>query len=203
MDTKHGQIDLLLVTGPSTGGKTSTLEMVFAQRSQFASVVTTTSRPPRTRRDGTGLMEINGVDYTFRKPEEIIEMDKRHEFFEVNRFTGDYLYGTEKSALQKIWDLHKIPALNVDINGAKAFRAHFPNALIISVMPRTMEELETRMRASGMSEASMVKRLQQAKEDMPLYGSCCNAALYAGTGEVEKLVTCILYLIDGHFALKT
>jgi guanylate kinase len=57
-------------------------------------------------------------------------------------YEGKY-YGTLKSVLQRIWDMKKVPLLDIDIKGAIHVQQQYPqNCLTIFVEPPSVDELK-------------------------------------------------------------
>ena len=180
---------LITVSGPSGGGKNASLALIMPLRPQLEVIVTTTSRQMR---EG----EQDGVHYYFRSPKKFEDMINKGKFFEWVKRGEDY-YGTEKIAIDNIWDHKKIPVANVDLTGVRKYRDHFPSTFSIFVMPRKLSELEERLRThGGMPRAKIAWRLRKAEQEMVDFKECCDAAFPIGTGLVATLASLMLCQID-------
>jgi guanylate kinase len=128
-------------------------------------VVTATTRTKRAR-------EKNGVDYHFLSQEQFLKMLNKHEFLEWARVYGNY-YGVPKdevtSALSRGMDV----IVKVDVQGAATIRQIMPQAVLIFLMPPSVEDLEERlMRRRSESSPDLALRLERAKveiESLPLF----------------------------------
>ena len=181
---------LITVSGPSGGGKDSSLKIILPRRPQLGILVTTTTRPPR-------VGELNGVNYHFRSQQEFIRLITEEKMFEWVKSKSDRYYGTEILAFKSIWSQDNIPIVNIDLSGVKKIRECYPDTLSIFVMPRKLEELEERIRARGdMSENEIQKRLELAEQEMVSFKECCDAAFPVSTGKVDVLVSRMLNVID-------
>jgi guanylate kinase len=153
---------LVVISGPSGAGKTTLLKRLYAScpRPLTASVSATT-RPPRPG-------ETDGVDYHFLSREDFARRRQAGEFlecFEVYQ-RGDW-YGTLKSEVAPSLAAGKWVVLEIDVQGTLAVLEHYPDALTIFVRPRSVEELERRLRQRGTeSEAALERRLDVARREL-------------------------------------
>ena len=82
-------------------------------------------------------------------------------------YEGKY-YGTLKSELQKIWDQHKIPVLDIDVKGAIHVQQQYPHtSLSLFIEPPSVGELKNRLLARGTeTEASLQARINKAAYEL-------------------------------------
>ena len=78
-------------------------------------------------------------------------------------YEGKY-YGTLKSELKRIWNMGKVPVLDIDVKGALHVRQQYPvNTLSIFVEPPSVEELKNRLMSRGTeSQESLMARINKA-----------------------------------------
>jgi guanylate kinase len=148
---------LIIITAPSGAGKTSITRYLlqhFAQLAFSVSAATRTQRPD----------EENGIDYYFMTVEEFQHKIQNQEFVEWEMVYEGRYYGTLKKELQRIQANHKIPVLDIDVQGAIHVQDQFPEqSLSIFVQPPSIEELKRRLefRATESAEA-LQDRLNKA-----------------------------------------
>jgi len=153
---------LIVISGPSGAGKTTLLKRLYACCPRpLAPSVSATTRPPRPG-------EKDGVDYHFLSREEFARRRTAGEFlecFEVYQ-RGDW-YGTLKSEVAPSLANGKWVVLEIDVQGTLAVLEHYPDALTIFVRPRSVEDLERRLRDRGTeSEAALQRRLEVARREL-------------------------------------
>jgi len=149
---------LFVISGASGVGKSTVLAQVMAARSDLRFSVSATTRPPRPG-------ETDGVSYYFVTKETFEEMIRQDAFLEYDAHAANY-YGTPKKQLEeKLVDSHVI--LDIEPNGAFAVRKSRPDAVLIFIMPPSVEELESRLRSRGdTSEEQIRMRLDRARWEM-------------------------------------
>ena len=157
---------LVIVSGPSGAGKTTVMKRVFegCGRPLVASVSATT-RPPRQG-------ETDGVDYHFLSPQRFDEHRQRGDFLECFEVFGrGYWYGTLCEEVSTGLQTGKWVVLEIDVHGAGAVVEKFPDAITIFVRPRSLEELERRLRGRGTeTEEAIRRRLDRAKYELAQMG---------------------------------
>jgi guanylate kinase len=82
-------------------------------------------------------------------------------------YEGKY-YGTLKSELQRIWGMHKVPVLDIDVKGAIHIQQQYPvNTLSIFVEPPSVNELQMRLQVRGTeSQESIQARVNKASYEI-------------------------------------
>jgi guanylate kinase len=148
---------LIIITAPSGAGKTSITRYLLQHFAQLAFSVSAATRAQRPD-------EVNGVDYYFMTVEEFQHKIQNQEFVEWEMVYEGRYYGTLKKELQRIQANHKIPVLDIDVQGAIHVQDQFPEqSLSIFVQPPSIEELKRRLeyRATESAEA-LQDRLNKA-----------------------------------------
>ena len=102
---------VLILAGPSAGGKTTVANELLRQSSDFELVRSVTSRPPR----GDG----NDGEYIYITREEFTKGIESSDVLEYTEYAGE-LYGTPRSEIDRITKEGRVPLLILDIKGVKA-----------------------------------------------------------------------------------
>jgi guanylate kinase len=153
---------VIIIAAPSGAGKTSvTRHLLQALSGQLGFSVSCATRSPRNN-------EKDKVDYYFISVEDFQERIKRHDFVEWEMVYEGKYYGTLKSELERIWQLHKTPLLDVDVKGGINVQQQFPhNSLSLFIEPPSLEELERRLKARGTeTPASLQARISKASYEL-------------------------------------
>ena len=161
MDTA-GKGRLVVVSGPSGAGKTTVMKRVYQRCGvPLRRSVSATTRPPRPG-------ESDSVDYHFLTAEEFAQRQRRGEFIESFEVFGrGYWYGTLANEVTSGLEAGKWVVLEIDVEGARAVVARYPDAITIFVRPSSLEELERRLRHRGTeTEEAISRRLQRANYEL-------------------------------------
>ena len=168
MPTESGDNIILIISGPAGSGKSTLCDHLTATFPDgIERFVTTTTRPPRPG-------EQDGVDYHFLPHDAFEKRAREGGFYEWAEVHGN-LYGTERARVHTRLRGEKDLLLNIDVQGAEAFRrAAAADPLLrgrlftVFVKPRTVGELRERLLNRGSEdEASLARRLQTAIEEIP------------------------------------
>ena len=153
---------LIIIAAPSGAGKTSvTRHLLKALPDQLAFSVSAATRQPRNN-------EKDKVDYYFLTVEDFLQKINNHEFVEWEMVYEGKYYGTLKSEVERIWQQHKTPLLDVDVQGGINIQQQFPhNSLSLFIEPPSIEELERRLKARGTeTPESLMARLNKASYEL-------------------------------------
>ncbi len=149
---------LFVISGASGVGKGTVLNRVMAQREDLSFSVSATTRPPRPG-------EIDGVHYYFLSQEKFREMVDNDEFLEYDYHAANG-YGTPLKQLEEKL-VNGSVVLDIEPNGAENVRKKRPDAVLIFIMPPSVEELERRLRGRGDTpEEQIALRMDRAKWEM-------------------------------------
>lgn len=153
---------LIVISGPSGIGKTTIRERLVKENNDFWYSISMTTRKPR-KIEKTNRYEQNGIDYYFVDEDEFISNIKENNFLEYAEVYKGLYYGTLKNIVFKKLDEGINVILEIDVNGAKQVRKNYKNALLIFIKPRSLEELEYRLRNRRTDTEDAIKeRLEKA-----------------------------------------
>lgn len=153
---------LLVVSGPSGVGKGTLLKRVFAESGlPLVMSVSATTRSPRPG-------EEDGVHYRFLSPEEFERRRLAGEFLECFEVFGKGTwYGTLKKDVENGLAAGNWVVLEIDVQGAKAVKNHFPDVVMLFVEPKSVDVLKERLRGRGTeTDEAMKRRLETALEEL-------------------------------------
>ena len=130
---------LIIITAPSGAGKSSIAHYLLKKYNNLSFSVSATTRSPRGS-------EKDGVDYYFLSTDEFRKKIEDNAFIEWEMVYEGKYYGTLKSELQRIWDEHKTPMLDIDVKGAIHVQKQLgDNCLSIFIQPPSIEALRERL----------------------------------------------------------
>lgn len=149
---------LFIISGASGVGKGTVLKEVMKGHEDFSFSVSATTRAPRPG-------EVDGREYYFVTKEKFEDMIAKGEFLEYDAHAANY-YGTPRAqAEEKLQKGHVL--LDIEPNGAKSVKEAVPEAVLIFIMPPSMEELERRLRGRGDTSEEQIKmRMERAVWEM-------------------------------------
>ena len=149
---------LVVISGASGVGKGTVLGILMEKRKDLSFSVSATTRPPRPG-------EVDGVHYYFVTREKFEDMIARGEFLEYDAHAANY-YGTPRAQAEEKM-AHGPVLLDIEPAGAKQVRESDPDAVLIFIMPPSMEELEHRLRGRGDTPEDQIQmRMERAVWEM-------------------------------------
>ncbi|HZM73501.1 MAG TPA: guanylate kinase [Candidatus Polarisedimenticolia bacterium] len=131
---------LVIVSGPSGVGKDTVIAALRRRPGgeDFHYVVTCTTRPPRP-------YEEDGVHYRFLSDAEFLGLKKAGELLEANLVHGHW-YGTPRAEVREALARGLDVILKIDVQGAAVIKASVPEALLIFLVPPSLEDLFGRLK---------------------------------------------------------
>ncbi|MDO4833693.1 MAG: guanylate kinase [Bacillota bacterium] len=150
---------LYVISGPSGAGKGTICRKVLEEDSNIRFSVSMTTRKPR---EG----EEDAVDYFFVSREEFERLLAEGGLLEHNLYVNNY-YGTPvKQVVQWLGEGHDV-ILEIDYNGAFQVRETYPEAVLVFILPPSVEELRSRIMGRGSeTEEAMNRRLAEAMNEL-------------------------------------
>lgn len=156
---KKNQGKLLILSAPSGAGKTSLARALVESSDNMVMSISHTTRPCRNG-------EQYGVDYYFVGQDTFLEMVEKDEFLEYAK-VYDYFYGTSKQSVEGLLEQGINVLLDIDWQGAHNVRQLVSDAISVSILPPSKQELERRLRSRGRDSDEVIeKRMQQALDEM-------------------------------------
>lgn len=153
----------VVLSGPSGAGKDAVLDELANRGHVFHRVITCTTRPPRDN-------ERHAVDYYFVSDAEFDELIERGGLLE-----HAVVYG-HRSGVPKQQVADKLAQgvdvyVRTDVQGAASISALMPEAVLVFIAPRSLEEIEERIRARGSDDEERIRRrLETALREMERAG---------------------------------
>jgi len=152
---------VIVITAPSGTGKTTIIRAILKVLDSVVYSISATTRKKRQN-------EIDGVDYFFIDEATFLARIKENQFVEWEK-VYDYYYGTPKTFVEKVISEGKSILLEVEVNGALSIKNVYPDAVMIYLLPPSLEELEKRLRARKTeNELDFQKRIERAKMELSL-----------------------------------
>lgn len=176
----------IVISGPSGVGKNTIADILVKRGYGIYSVsVTTRSKRPT---------EEEGKDYFFVSKREFEEKIDRGEFLEYAKYNDNY-YGTLKSFVLGNMEKGTNVIAVVEIQGGMNIERIFPDAVLIFIVPPSMEILEERLRKRNTdSEEDIRWRMENSKREMK-YKSRYDYVVI--NDDIEKAVFKIADIIEG------
>ena len=176
---------LFVVSAPAGCGKDTILEQALSRNINLHYSVSATTRPMRPG-------ETDGVSYHFRTRDQFEEMIAQNELLEHTEYCGNY-YGTPRKTVEDMLASGKNAVLKIEIEGAANVKKLFPEAVLIFILPPSMQELDRRLRGRGTEdEPTIQKRLEQAKTELS-YAK--NYDYVITNGDLEKAVDDLIAVV--------
>jgi guanylate kinase len=180
---------LFVISAPSGSGKTSLIKAILADPrcKNLEYVVSHTTRKPRPG-------EIDGRDYNFISQETFKEMAGGNGFLEWTQ-VFDQFYGTARAWITERLNKGIDILADVDVVGDKSFRNNYKNAILIFIVPPTIEILKERLRnrQTETVEATQ-KRLERAAleiENRSLFNYLLiNDDFQTALNDLESIINC-------------
>ncbi len=158
---------LIVITGGTVSGKDTVVAELLKINPTWRKIVTTTTRPIR-------LNEQNGIDYNFVNLETFREIKANGKFLETVEYAGNN-YGTFKSSFNPffkgqtcIWRIDPSRAAKVNLLFDQSFNKAQTiknNTVVIYLDIPDKKTVYQRLRARGISEIEIEKRIQQDEEN--------------------------------------
>lgn len=156
---QQGKGLIFIISAPSGTGKTTLVKRVMEELPCLRFSISYTTRPPRRG-------EKDGVDYHFVTKDIFMEMVREDQFLEWAEVLGHY-YGTARV------DGHALEAegvdliLDIDTQGAKKAKEKLDHAVLIFLLPPSLDSLKDRLTGRGLDSPERIKvRLAHAKNDL-------------------------------------
>jgi guanylate kinase len=150
---------LFVISGPSGVGKDTVIDGLRPLLPDFYFAVTATTRE---RRPG----EVDGIHYFFVSDEEFQTDRDDGEFIESAEVYGNW-YGVPKRAIRAALQDGRSAIVKVDVQGAATMRELAPHAVLIFLMPPSLDNLFQRLlhrKTDG--EQVVLRRIRTAAQEL-------------------------------------
>jgi guanylate kinase len=146
---------LVIISGPSGVGKDTIIDALRARPHDpdYHYVVTCTTRAPRPG-------ETDGVSYHFVSPGRFRAMRDAGELLEANEVHGRW-YGTPRREVAAALAAGHDVILKIDVQGAQVVKEGVSDALLIFVVPPSLEALFQRLKARATESADELETRQR------------------------------------------
>jgi guanylate kinase len=154
---------LFIVSAASGAGKTTLVKSLLERDASLRLAVSFTTRAPRPG-------ERDGIHYHFVDQDRFLRMIAAGDFLEHAQVFGNR-YGTAEHTVRSELEEGRDLLLEIDWQGARQVREHFPAAVSIFILPPSARELEQRLRGRGLdSDQVIAGRMAEARSEMSHYG---------------------------------
>ena len=181
---------LVIISGPSGVGKDTIIDALRARtrNPDYHYVVTCTTRRPRRG-------EVPGVSYQFLTHEAFHALDDAGELLESADVHGNH-YGTPRGEVVEALEAGRDVILKIDVQGAKAIKERVPDALLVFIVPPSLEALFQRLRSRATETADELEiRQRNAAIELARQGDY-DRVVVNETGEVDRTAAEIEAIIE-------
>jgi guanylate kinase len=146
---------LVIISGPSGVGKDTIIDALKRRKHdpEYHFVVTCTTRAMRPG-------EVDGIDYLFLDRDAFLAQRAAGEFLEANEVHGNW-YGTPRRQVREALAAGSDAILKIDVQGAQVVKEKVPGALLIFVIPPSLQDLFHRLRSRATETADELELRQR------------------------------------------
>ena len=157
--------NIFMVVAPSGAGKSSLVNALLAEDDQISLSISCTTRDPRPG-------EIGNRHYRFVDKDAFVALRDEGQLLEWAEVHGNF-YGTPRDYVEECIRNGRDVLLEIDWQGARQIKRHFPDAIGIFILPPSLEALEARLRNRGQDSPQVItKRLLAAGGEMAHVAEC-------------------------------
>ena len=149
---------LIVISGPSGAGKSTVVFKAIEGREDVCFSTSVTTRKPRPG-------EVDGREYFFVDLDRFREMVENDELLEHAEYVANS-YGTPRAYVEEKLDAGLNVLLDIEVQGARQIHQKKPDAVMIFIIPPSLEELERRLKGRGTdTERAIEARLIRARQE--------------------------------------
>ena len=141
---------LLVLSAPSGAGKTTLARRLLKELPDGVFSISHTTRRPRGQ-------EQDGIDYRFVDVGTFQQKIERGEFVEWAEVHGHF-YGSPQSVVDEARARRGVAIFDIDVQGGQAIKKKHPDAVLVFVLPPSMDELERRLRGRQTDSDETIRR---------------------------------------------
>lgn len=151
---------IFVISAPSGAGKSTLVNALCKLDNTLQLSISHTTREKRTG-------EEHGKNYFFVSSAEFAAMIKDNQFLEYATIYGNY-YGTNIQAIKNLLlNQNKDIILELDWQGARHIKQIFNHAVLIFILPPSLETLEKRLRLRNTdSDETIINRINNAQQEI-------------------------------------
>lgn len=156
---------LIVLIGPSGSGKGTVLKEVLEQNENIFLSVSATTRKPR-------VGEVDGINYFFLETDKFEELIKTDSMLEYASYCGNF-YGTPKATVLSRINNGENVILEIEVKGAKQIKEIYPDAVLIFIIPQSLDILKKRLVERGTEDEETVnKRMAKSVKEIKFASEC-------------------------------
>ena len=176
---------LLIISAPSGAGKTTICRKLLARRKDLKYSISCTTRAPRAG-------EKNGKHYFFLNREEFKRKIQRGELLEWAMVHDEY-YGTPRKFVDEQIEKGGNVIMAIDVQGAMSIRRKHPAAILVFVLPPSMDALKARLAHRRDATEIVAKRLANSRGELAAAKDydyvVVNDALETAVSQISSILT--------------
>jgi guanylate kinase len=171
---------LVIISGPSGVGKDTIIDAMETRPHdpEYHYVVTCTTRAPRPG-------EVDGVDYHFLTREAFLRLRDDRQLLEAIEVYGNW-YGSPRDQVREAVSSGRHAVLKIDVNGAQRVKEQVSQAVLIFVVPPSMEVLIDRLRSRATETADELELRQRSAAIELARQDDYDYVVVNETGQVER-----------------
>ena len=178
---------LIILSSPSGAGKSTLSRRLLEADPEVRFSVSATTRPPRPG-------EREGDDYYFKSRREFLAMAEAGEMLEHAEVFGN-LYGTPRAPVEAATARGEDVLFDVDWQGGQQIRNSTLRDAVVSIfiLPPSIGELESRLRARGQDTADVVAgRMEKSRDEISHWAEYDYVLVNANLKECEEELRAII-----------
>jgi len=179
---------LIVLSGPSGVGKDAVIQGLRACGTRFYLAITATTRPPRAN-------ERHGVDYFFYGEEHFKRLIDRGSLIEYARVYGHYK-GVPRDQVEQALMCGEDVLVRPDVLGALVLRTIFPDALLILLIPESLEQLSFQLHKRGTDSVQEIATRVSAAASELSHSRCFDRVVKNRDGELSRTVSHVQAIIQ-------